>query len=45
LREGIITRVITNIVGGDVFYEYEVDFGNEIGRFYEEELRLVKHSN
>jgi hypothetical protein len=46
LRDGIITRVITNIVGGDVFYEYEVDFGNQIiGIFYEAQLRLVKHAN
>ena len=28
MRFGVVTRVIANNVGQDVFYEYEVDFGN-----------------
>jgi len=45
-KTGIITRVITNKVGQDLFYEYEVDFGNQIiGIFYEAQLRLVKDAN
>jgi hypothetical protein len=46
MRHGIVTRVITNKVGQDLFYEYDVDFGNQvIGTFYEAELRLVKEIN
>ena len=42
LRNGIVTRVITNKVGQDVFYEYEVDFGNNmIATCYEAQLRLA----
>jgi len=43
MRYGTIIRVIPNNVGDDVFYEYEVDFGNRmLGAFYEPQLRLVK---
>ena len=46
MRYGTITRVITSNVGQDLFYEYEVDFGNQIiGIFYEAQLRLVKDAN
>jgi hypothetical protein len=46
MRHGLITRVITNKVGQDLFYEYEVDFGNQIiGIFYEAQLRLFKDAN
>jgi len=46
MRYGIVTRVIANNVGQDVFYEYEVDFGNHrLGTFYEPQLRLIKSTN
>jgi hypothetical protein len=45
MRQGIVIRVITNKVGQDLFYEYEVAFGNKIGIFYEAELLFAKRAN
>jgi hypothetical protein len=46
MRYGLVTRVKAIDVGQDVFYEYEVDFGNQmVGTFYEPQLHLIKHSS
>ena len=42
MRSGVVTRVIPNPQGQDLFNEYEVDFGNQlIAIFYETQLRLA----
>jgi hypothetical protein len=42
MRSGIITRVIPNNQGMDLFNEYEVNFDNRlIAIFYETQLRLA----
>jgi hypothetical protein len=46
MRSGVITRVIPNDQGLDLFNEYEVNFGNQvIAIFYEAQLRLVTKAN
>jgi hypothetical protein len=43
MRSGVVTRVIPNKDGLDLFTEYEVNFDNRvIATFYETQLRLVK---
>jgi hypothetical protein len=45
MRYGTIVRITADHVGEDVFYEYEVVFGNHMtGTFYEPQLRLAKNS-
>ena len=42
MRSGVITGVIPNDQGQDLFNEYEVDFGNEaIAILYETQLQLA----
>ena len=46
MRNGIVTRVIPNNEGQDLFNEYEVNFGNQlIATFYETQLRLARDPN
>ena len=46
MRSGVITRVIPNVQGQDLFNEYEVNFGNQvIAIFYETQLRLSNKAN
>ncbi len=46
MRSGVITRVIPNDQGQDLFNEYEVNFGNQvIAIFYETQLRLATKAN
>jgi hypothetical protein len=49
MQIGIITRIILNEDGVEMFTEYEVNFGNHlIALFYETQLRLVNvaaHNN
>ena len=46
MRSGIITRVIPNNQGKDLFNEYEVNFDNRlIAIFYETQLRLATKAN
>ena len=46
MRSGVITRVIPNDQGLELFNEYEVNFGNQvIAIFYETQLRLVTKAN
>ena len=43
MRCGIVTEVIPNDQGRDLFNEYEVNFGNQlIATFYETQLRLYR---
>jgi len=45
MRSGVITRVIPNDQGLELFNEYEVNFGNQvIAIFYETQLRLVTNN-
>jgi hypothetical protein len=42
MRSGVITRVIPNNQGVELFNEYEVNFGKQlIAVFYETQLRLA----
>jgi len=42
MRSGVVTRVIPNPQGQDLFNEYEVNFDNQlIAIFYETQLRLA----
>ena len=42
MRSGVITRVIPNDQGLDLFNEYEINFGSQvIGIFYESQLQLA----
>jgi hypothetical protein len=43
MRSGVVTRVIPNKDGLDLFTEYEVNFDNTvIATFYQTQLRLAK---
>jgi len=43
MRCGIVTGVIPNDLGQDLFNEYEANFGNQlIATFYETQLRLLR---
>jgi hypothetical protein len=42
MRSGVVTRVILNVQGQDLFNEYEVNFGGQLTAiFYETQLRLA----
>jgi hypothetical protein len=44
MRSGVVTRVIPNKDGLDLFTEYEVNFDNElIATFYQTQLRLANN--
>jgi hypothetical protein len=46
MKSGVITRVIPNDQGQDLFNEYEVNFGNQlIAIMYESQLRLATTAN
>jgi hypothetical protein len=46
MRSGVITRVIPNSQGLDLFNEYEVDFGNQVVTIlYESQLQLATKAN
>jgi len=46
MKSGVITRVIPNDQGQDLFNEYEVNFGNQvIAILYERQLRLAPTAN
>ena len=46
MKSGVITRVIPNDQGQDLFNEYAVNFGNQvIAIFYESQLRLATTAN
>jgi len=46
MSSGIVTRVIPNKEGQDLFNEYEVNFGNQLtATFYETQLRLARDPN
>jgi hypothetical protein len=46
MRSGVITRVIPNSQGQDLFNEYEVNFGNQVvAILYESQLQLATKAN
>jgi hypothetical protein len=46
MKSGVITRVIPNDQGQDLFNEYEVNFGNQVvAILYESQLQLATKAN
>jgi len=46
MRSGVITRVIPNDQGQDLFNEYEVNFSNQVvAILYESQLQLANKAN